>query len=105
MSAHPSEFPSLAGKVLQIMATLYLSARGQGLGSRGTLCLCNCHGGPQLCLRMPCGRAPEMGVRLGNSLRKYNDAVQHTLAASLKHPVFYPGWGLPRGFFCSVTPP
>jgi hypothetical protein len=36
---------------------------------------------------------------------RYNDAVQHILAASLKHPVFYPGWGLPRGFFCSVTPP
>ncbi len=103
MSAHPSESPSLAGKVLQILATLYLSARGQGLGSRGTLC--NCHGGPQLCLRMPCGRAPEMEVRLGMSLRKCNDAVQHSLAASLKHPVFHPGGGLPRGFFCSVTPP
>lgn len=47
----------------------------------------------------------ELSLNRGLSEGKYNDAMQHVLAASLKHLVFYPGWGLPRGFFCSVTPP
>lgn len=47
----------------------------------------------------------EPDVDVWSNAGTYNTAVQHTLAASLKHPVFYPGWGLPRGFFCSVTPP
>ncbi len=41
----------------------------------------------------------------GAEVGKYNDAVQHALATSLRTPATYPGWGLPRGYFCSVTPP